>query len=100
MPWVLCTGPNKDPARNPLVASLLDSNLAQLDAIGLGLRVDADFHVIDPAGRPHAGLLAVGPTVRGSFGEMTGAPDITRHIERVAPVIVRDRSSSASPGDR
>lgn len=94
---VLCTGPNKNPARNPLVTSLLDSNLAQLDAIGLGVRVDADFHVIDPTGQAHAGLLALGPTVRGSFGEMTGAPDITRHIERIAPAIVHSGASSHSP---
>jgi uncharacterized NAD(P)/FAD-binding protein YdhS len=28
-------------------------------------------------------LLAFGPMTRGSFGEMTGAPDIARHLERV-----------------
>ena len=97
---VLCTGPNKNPSRHPVVATLLDGGLAQLDTIGMGIRVDTDFRVVDPAGRPHPGLLAIGPTVRGSFGEMTGAPDITRHIERITPMIAGGVASGGSPKGR
>jgi uncharacterized NAD(P)/FAD-binding protein YdhS len=35
-----------------------------------------------------ATFRALGPITRGSFGEMTGAPDIVRHVEQIAPDIV------------
>jgi uncharacterized NAD(P)/FAD-binding protein YdhS len=79
---VLCTGPERDVSRNPLVAALLADGTASLDAVGLGLAVDRRSHVLDRDGRPRPGLYAYGPMTRGSFGEMTGAPDIAQHIER------------------
>lgn len=81
---VLCTGPEKDLRTNPLVASLLAAGLVRLDDIGLGLAVDAGSRVLDQEGRPTPDLLAFGPMTRGTFGEMTGAPDITRHVSRIA----------------
>jgi uncharacterized NAD(P)/FAD-binding protein YdhS len=79
---VLCTGPERDVSRNPLVAALLADGIASLDAVGLGLAVDRRSHVLDRDGRRRPGLYAFGPMTRGSFGEMTGAPDIAQHIER------------------
>lgn len=79
---VLCTGPEREVARNPLVAALLADGTACLDAVGLGLSVDRRSRVLGPEGRPQPGLYAFGPMTRGSFGEMTGAPDIAQHIER------------------
>jgi uncharacterized NAD(P)/FAD-binding protein YdhS len=84
---VLCTGPEKDLSRNPLVAALLAGGVARLDATGFGLAVDQESHVIDGEGRRWPDLLAFGPMTRGSFGEMTGAPDIAQHIERLAPLL-------------
>ncbi len=81
---VLCTGPEKDLGANPLVAALLAEDIARLDALDLGLAVDAHSHVLDRDGRASSDLLAFGPMTRGSFGEMTGAPDIAAHIERQA----------------
>ena len=78
---VLCTGPERDVSRNPLVAALLADGTVSLDAVGLGLAVDRRSRVLDPAGRSRPGLYAFGPMTRGSFGEMTGAPDIAQHIE-------------------
>jgi uncharacterized NAD(P)/FAD-binding protein YdhS len=77
---VLCTGPEREVARNPLVAALLADGTASLDAVGLGLAVDRRSRVLDPSGEAQAGLYAFGPMTRGSFGEMTGAPDIAQHI--------------------
>jgi uncharacterized NAD(P)/FAD-binding protein YdhS len=77
---VLCTGPDRDLSRNPLVGNLVLSGLARLDEVGLGLDVDGDCRVIDGNGRTSATLRALGPMTRGTFGEMTGAPDITRHV--------------------
>jgi uncharacterized NAD(P)/FAD-binding protein YdhS len=56
----------------------------------LGLKVDALSRVLDRRAAPQAHLLALGPNTRGSFGEMTGAPDIIRQIERVAHLPVGD----------
>lgn len=81
---VLCTGPEKDLRKNPFAASLLAAGLARLDDTGLGLAVDSQNHMFDRNGSAHGGLLAFGPMTRGTFGEMTGAPDITKHISRVA----------------
>jgi uncharacterized NAD(P)/FAD-binding protein YdhS len=80
---VLCTGPERDVSRNPLVAALLADGTARLDAVGLGLAVDRRSRVIDAAGEVRPGLYAFGPMTRGSFGEMTGATDIAHHIESV-----------------
>jgi uncharacterized NAD(P)/FAD-binding protein YdhS len=80
---VFCTGPARDIDRNPFVKSLLDSGLARLDAVGIGLDTDLRSRIRNVDGNVTPGLLAFGPMTRGSFGEMTGAPDIARHLERV-----------------
>jgi uncharacterized NAD(P)/FAD-binding protein YdhS len=86
---VMCTGPNKDIGTNPLVASLLADGAARLDEAGLGLAVDSASRVVDARNQPWPNLVALGPMTRGSFGEMTGAPDIAAHIERIAPDLFR-----------
>ena len=95
---ILCTGPEKDPHRNPLAARLLTSGLARLDEAGLGLAVDATSRVLDQASQPWPSLLAFGPMTRGTFGEMTGAPDIAAHIERVVPRILEPTESGPVDG--
>jgi uncharacterized NAD(P)/FAD-binding protein YdhS len=80
---VLCIGPERDPTRIPLVGALLAAGLARLDAVGLGLDVDAGSHLVSGDGTINPSLLAFGPMTRGAFGEMTGAPDIARHVERI-----------------
>lgn len=79
---VLCSGPEKDLRRNPLIADLLAKDFAQLDDTGFGLAVDAHSRLIVAEGRIWPSLLAFGPMTRGTFGEMTGAPDIAKFIER------------------
>jgi uncharacterized NAD(P)/FAD-binding protein YdhS len=80
---VFCTGPARDIDRNPLVKSLLEGGLARLDAVRIGLDTDLQSQLRNADGEVSPGLLAFGPMTRGSFGEMTGAPDIARHLERV-----------------
>ena len=81
---ILCTGPEKSLRGNPLVAMLLAEGTARLDEVEVGLAVDPQSHVLDRGGRAWPTLLAFGPMTRGSFGEMTGAPDIARHIEALS----------------
>jgi uncharacterized NAD(P)/FAD-binding protein YdhS len=59
-----------------LLAGLLETGLAKLDAHGFGLGVDQSLAVVDGAGRPHANLWALGPLVRGVFWECIAVPDI------------------------
>ena len=80
---VFCTGAARDIDRNPLARSLIESGIARLDVIGMGLDTDLLSRVRDASGNVTLGLFAFGPITRGSFGEMTGAPDITRHVENV-----------------
>ena len=78
---VLCTGPERDVSRNPLVAAMLADGTVRFDDVGAGIAVDRCSRVLAPSGHPQPGLYAFGPMTRGSFGEMTGAPDIALHVE-------------------
>jgi uncharacterized NAD(P)/FAD-binding protein YdhS len=84
---VLCVGPDRDLTHNPLVRALFEAGLARPDPVGFGLDVDGDSHLIARDGTIERNLIALGPVTRGTFGEMTGAPDITHHIARLAALI-------------
>jgi uncharacterized NAD(P)/FAD-binding protein YdhS len=85
---VLCTGPGKVLERDTLISQLLNQGLARRDEVGVGLAVDQESRLISREGAAQTSLLALGPLTRGSFGEMTGAPDIARQIERIAAAVV------------
>jgi uncharacterized NAD(P)/FAD-binding protein YdhS len=80
---VLCVGPGRDPTANPLIRRLVDRGIVRLDALGSGLDVTLDSRLIGAAGAVQPSALALGPMTRGTFGEMTGAPDIVRHIQHL-----------------
>jgi uncharacterized NAD(P)/FAD-binding protein YdhS len=81
---VLCTGPGRSLGMDPLIDHLLKQGLGRQDNVGVGLAVDEHSRLIDRRGVQQDSFFAFGPITRGSFGEMTGAPDIARQIERVA----------------
>ena len=80
---IFCTGPEKNIMRNPLIGVLLARGTVSLDAIGAGLAVDRQSRVLDASGEVVRGWYAYGPITRGTFGEMTGAPDIAQHVEEL-----------------
>lgn len=80
---VLCTGPSRDVFANPLLHSLRTEGLARADRAGIGVDVSPISQLIDSEGKVVDGVFVLGPATRGTFGEMTGAPDIARHIERL-----------------
>ena len=82
---VLCTGPGNALRTDPLVADLVARGLARPDGVGLGLAVDPGSRILTADGTPQPRLWAFGPVTRGSFGEMTGQPDIVKHIARTIP---------------
>jgi uncharacterized NAD(P)/FAD-binding protein YdhS len=79
----LCVGPGRDPMANPLIRRLVTRGIARLDTLGSGLDVTSDSRLIGATGVVQPSALALGPMTRGTFGEMTGAPDIVRHIEHL-----------------
>jgi uncharacterized NAD(P)/FAD-binding protein YdhS len=81
---VLCSGPGKPLDSDILLIQLLERGLARSDDVRAGLAVDRESRLISREGAAQASFLALGPLTRGSFGEMTGAPDIARQIERIA----------------
>lgn len=85
---VLCTGPGNALRTDPLIGDLLVRGLARADGVGFGLSVDASSRMITPDGTVQDRLWAFGPVTRGSFGEMTGAPDIVKHIGCVVPELI------------
>jgi uncharacterized NAD(P)/FAD-binding protein YdhS len=94
---VFCTGPARNIAANPLIRSLLDTAQARLDETGTGIDVDLHSQIRDHDGALAPGLFAFGPITRGTFGEMTGAPDIARHLENVIRQTGRDIYGTPSP---
>ncbi|MGE3875261.1 MAG: FAD/NAD(P)-binding protein [Parvibaculaceae bacterium] len=93
---VLCIGPDTEPARRPLVRSLLARGLARRDPVGLGLEVDSQSCLVGGDGRVERTLLALGPMTRGTFGEMTGVPEIARQVAVVASGLARRTEMLAS----
>jgi uncharacterized NAD(P)/FAD-binding protein YdhS len=95
---IICSGGSPNLRDNPLLDSLVDQGLAQADDLNFGVRVDKFSRLIDARGTMQPELFAFGPITRGTFGEMTGAPDILRQIERVIPILVEMDTPIQSAG--
>ena len=95
---IICSGASRNFRDNPLLDSLVDQGLAQPDDLNFGVRVDRFSRLIDARGTAQPGLFAFGPITRGTFGEMTGAPDILRQIERVIPILTEMETPIQSVG--
>ncbi len=69
-----CSGHSPN-LNSPLLKSLLDSRLAAIDALGMGLDVGLDGSVQSASGSS-ANLYAIGPLCTGTLLEITAAPEI------------------------
>ena len=101
---IICSGASGGFETTPCSTSC-QSGLAQGDDLSFGVKVDKFSRVIDAHGTTQSELFAFGPITRGTFGEMSGAPDILRQIERVIPAHRRpdrqlDRSDFPGPDRR
>jgi uncharacterized NAD(P)/FAD-binding protein YdhS len=94
---VLCTGPERDLNRRPFTRNLLASGIASHDRLKLGLAVDRWSRLIAKDGQVHQTIRALGPMTRGTFGEMTGAPDILRQIVIVVDALAAESAAMAEP---
>lgn len=73
-----CIGPGMSVREtvDPMIGSMLRSGLAVADEVGLGLRTDAEGHVIDSDGGPNQRVLLVGALRRGELWESTAVPEL------------------------
>ena len=61
---------------HPLLCALLESGLARLDGLGIGLATDEEGGLLDAGGRTSSLLSTLGPLRRGSLWESTAIPEI------------------------
>ncbi|MEI8089256.1 MAG: FAD/NAD(P)-binding protein [Opitutaceae bacterium] len=80
------TGPQTrfSATRSPLLRALLKRGLAQADASDMGLKIAADFTVIQKDDQPSPHLLALGPLLRGTLWETIAVPELRGQALRVA----------------
>lgn len=89
--WLIdCTGPGHDPAKDPLTGPLMVSGRARLDALKLGLDLDARGRVLAADGTPDPRLLVLGPPARAAFWETIAVPDIRKRVEDVVRALTGD----------
>lgn len=86
--WLIdCTGPGHDTARSPLTAALIAEGRARLDAVDLGLELDAEGRVIHADGGADPALFVLGPPARAALWETVAVPDIRQRIARLARLL-------------
>lgn len=86
--WLIdCTGPGHDPVKDTLTGPLIAAGRARLDALRLGLDLDAQGRVLDADGVPDDRLLVLGPPARAAFWETIAVPDIRKRIEGVTATL-------------
>lgn len=86
--WLIdCTGPGHDAARSPLTAALIAEGRARLDAVDLGLDLDAEGRVIHADGGADPALFVLGPPARAALWETVAVPDIRQRIARLARLL-------------
>ncbi len=92
-----CTGPLHAIARtrDPVLRSLLDSGLAEPDALGIGLKVDDGVRVIGPQASPTQRLWAMGSLGKARYWEIIAVPDIRVQAEQVAEAIAKELNADA-----
>lgn len=82
----IATGP--DPQNHfiaqPWLKALQAMDEVAPDPLGLGIACDLESRAIGTDGQARDDLLIAGPASRGTFGEITGAPEIAAQAARIA----------------
>lgn len=84
------TGPSTrfSATRNVLLRNLLASGLVSPDDTDMGIRIDRDHTVVNAQGDRSASLLALGPTLRGTYWETVAVPELRVQARRVAETLL------------
>lgn len=98
--WLVnCTGMERAGiSHSPLLQHMLKQDMIDTDALGLGIRVDAESHVMSCDGASKQGVFAVGALTAGQFWEITAVPDIRVQTRNVAEKIAGLLSGKTSSG--
>jgi uncharacterized NAD(P)/FAD-binding protein YdhS len=93
-----CTGPASDLRRLalPLIEDLKVRNLAQPDALGLGLETQ-DCALVQPDGAISPWLFALGPVTRPAWWEITATPEIVVQIDRLVARFAEGQGAAPRP---
>ncbi|HSI91430.1 MAG TPA: FAD/NAD(P)-binding protein [Adhaeribacter sp.] len=85
-----CTGPQCDYSKidAPLVQKLREHHLVQADKLHLGIRAQADGHVLKPGGKPSPDIFTLGPLLRGVLWESTAVPEISWQASHLAQTVL------------
>jgi uncharacterized NAD(P)/FAD-binding protein YdhS len=91
---VIATGPDAVNALDyqVLLRTLRESGHLVPDPLGLGIACDDHCRAISSAGLPQTSLLVAGPLTRGTFGEITGVPEIAAQVSSIADMVLRQTS--------
>ena len=92
------TGPQTrfSATRSPLLRALLKRGLAKADASDMGLKIAADFTVIQKDDQPSPHLIALGPLLRGTLWESIAVPELRGQALRVAQTLLAAAPNSAA----
>ena len=97
LPATLWTGSTRRIV-DPLLGSLFRSGMASSDALGLGLRSDAEGRLLDAQGVPQPGMRLVGALRRGELWESTAVPELRVQAAVAAESLARELGvASAAP---
>lgn len=85
-----CTGPAYATLTetDPFWGSLARTGLVSPDQFGLGIAVDSAGQAADAQGKAQSDLLVLGTLARGTFGELTGVPELSRQARDTAHALV------------
>lgn len=73
----------------PFLKMLRQNGILTPDAMGLGIACDSHCRAIASNGHPQSSLLIAGPLTRGTFGEITGVPEIAAQAGLIVETILR-----------
>lgn len=81
-----CMGSSFEPSEQPLLQSLLKRNIAQLDALQLGVEVSENFAL---KGASSANCFVLGPLMRGAVWESIAVPEIRKQCKELAKTLLQ-----------
>jgi uncharacterized NAD(P)/FAD-binding protein YdhS len=84
-----CMGPQEQLSaiHSPLLQQLLAEGMVAQDDLDMGVRVTADFAIIDRQGHPSNVLYAIGPLLKGTLWETTAVPELRVQTYQVAHIL-------------
>jgi uncharacterized NAD(P)/FAD-binding protein YdhS/predicted metal-dependent enzyme (double-stranded beta helix superfamily) len=98
--WIVnCTGPGAHNRRatHPILRPLLESGTLCDDALGLGLRTDAEGRAIKASGEAHSNLLIAGTLRKSTLWESTAVSELRQQAAVVAGIALQAVMSGGAP---